>query len=146
MEVMSRNGCKAIDNYTIDEIGISSLVLMENAANEVANKIVSLGDKFIIFCGNGNNGGDGLVIARKLILEDKDVCIVIVSKNERYSEDFIVNMNILKKLTNNFIYIKGVEDINFLKEVSSNYKIAVDCIFGVGLNRVLEEFYIGLII
>lgn len=145
MEVMSRNGCKAIDKYTIDEIGISSLVLMENAANEVANKIISLGDRFIIFCGNGNNGGDGLVIARKLILEDKDVCIVIVSKNERYSEDFIVNMNILKKLTNNFIYIKGVEDINFLKEVSNNYKIAVDCIFGVGLNRVLEDFYIGLI-
>lgn len=145
MEVMSRNGCKAIDKYTIDEIGISSLVLMENAANEVANKIISLGNKFIIFCGNGNNGGDGLVIARKLILEDKDVCIVIVSKNERYSEDFIVNMNILKKLTNNFIYIKGVEDINFLKEVSNNYKIAVDCIFGVGLNRVLEDFYMGLI-
>ncbi|MCF0149487.1 MAG: bifunctional ADP-dependent NAD(P)H-hydrate dehydratase/NAD(P)H-hydrate epimerase, partial [Clostridium sp.] len=116
MEIMSRDGCKALDKYTIDEVGIPSLVLMENAANEVLRKIVNLDDKFIIFCGNGNNGGDGLAIARKLILEEKDVCIVIVSKNEKYSEDFLINLNILKKLTNNFIYITKIEDINLLKD------------------------------
>ena len=85
MEVMSREGCKALDKYTIDEVGIPSLVLMENAASEIFNKIVNLDSKFIVFCGNGNNGGDGLAIARKLILEEKDVCIVIVSKKEKYS-------------------------------------------------------------
>ena len=145
MEIMSRDGCKALDKYTIDEVGIPSLVLMENAANEVLRKIVNLDDKFIIFCGNGNNGGDGLAIARKLILEEKDVCIVIVSKNEKYSEDFLINLNILKKLTNNFIYITKIEDINLLKDLSNHYKIAIDCIFGVGLNRVLEDFYTKLI-
>lgn len=145
MEVMSIDRCKAIDKYTIDEIGIPSLVLMENAAKEVVDKVISLGDKFIIFCGNGNNGGDGLVIARKLILENKDICVVIVSKNEKYSEDFLVNFNILKKLTNNFIHIRNVKDIYYLKAVSNNYKVAVDCIFGIGLNRVLEDFYIELI-
>ena len=145
MEVMSRNGCKKLDKYTIDEVGIPSLVLMENAANKVFDKIVNLEGKFIVFCGNGNNGGDGLAIARKLILEEKDVCIVIVSKDEKYSEDFLININILRKLTKNFIYIRNIEDIAFLKEVSSNYNIAIDCIFGVGLNRVLDVFYTKII-
>ncbi len=145
MEVLSREGCKLLDKYAIDEIGIPSLVLMENAANEVTNKILDLNEKFIIFCGNGNNGGDGLAIARKLILEDKDICIVIVSNSDKYSNDFMVNMNILKKLTSNFIYIKDINDISKLNEVASNYKIAVDCIFGVGLNRVLDDFYIKVI-
>ncbi len=145
MEIMSREGCKALDKYTIDEIGIPSVILMENAANEVFRKIVNLNGKFIIFCGNGNNGGDGLAIARKLVIEEKDVCIVIVSKNENYSEDFLTNINILKKLTNNFIYIRGIEDINLLKEISKDYRIAIDCIFGVGLNRVLDDFYTKVI-
>lgn len=145
MEVMSRNGCKKLDKYTIDEVGIPSLVLMENAANKVFDKIVNLEGKFIVFCGNGNNGGDGLAIARKLILEEKDVCIVIVSKDEKYSADFLININILRKLTKNFIYIRNIEDIAFLKEVSSNYNIAIDCIVGVGLNRVLDVFYTKII-
>ena len=51
MEVMSRNGCKKLDKYTIDEVGIPSLVLMENAANKVFDKIVNLEGKFIVFVG-----------------------------------------------------------------------------------------------
>lgn len=145
MEVMSRDGCKEIDRYTIEEIGIPSLVLMENAAKEVTDKVVGLGEKFIIFCGSGNNGGDGLAIARKLILENKDVCIVIVSQNDKYSNDFLVNYNILRKLTNNIIYLKNIKDIEILKEVLNKYEIVLDCIFGVGLNRVLDEFYIKVI-
>lgn len=145
IEIMSKNKCKILDKYTIEEVGIPSLILMENAANEVIKEIIHIYDKFIVFCGNGNNGGDGLAIARKLILEDKDVCVVIVSKKEEYSDDFLVNMKILKKLTNNIIYIRSVKDIHFLYEASSKYEIAIDCIFGVGLNRVLEEFYIKVI-
>ena len=145
MEVMTRNGCKELDRYAINEVGIPSIVLMENAANEVFKKVVNLDGKFIIFCGNGNNGGDGLAIARKLILEERDVCIVIVSENDRYSTDFLTNVNILKKLTKNFIHIRNIEDIDLLKEVSSSYRVAIDCIFGVGLNRVLDGFYTKVI-
>ncbi|MDV4152502.1 NAD(P)H-hydrate dehydratase [Clostridium sp. AL.422] len=145
IEVMSREGCKELDKCAIEEVGIPSIVLMENAANEVANRIIDLDDKFIIFCGNGNNGGDGLAIARKLILAGKDVCVVIISKSKRYSEDFLVNMNILEKITNNFIHISDISDIRLLDRVLNKYRIAIDCIFGVGLNRVLEQFYIKLI-
>lgn len=145
MEVMSINKCKEIDRYTIEELGIPSIVLMENAANEVTNRVNNLGDKFVIFCGAGNNGGDGLAIARKLLLKNKDVCVVIVSKNDKYSTDFLVNFNVLKKLTNNIVYIKSKEDLAMLNKISYKYEIAIDCIFGVGLNRALEEFYVDII-
>ena len=145
MEVMSREGCKEIDRYTIEEIGIQSLVLMENAAKEVTDRVLNLGNKFIIFCGSGNNGGDGLAIARKLLLENKDVYIVIVSEKDNYSKDFLVNYKILMKLTTNILYLKDTKDIEKLNEVLDKYEIVLDCIFGVGLNRVLDEFYIKII-
>lgn len=145
MEVMSREGCKEIDRYTIEEIGIQSLVLMENAAKEVTDRVLNLGNKFIIFCGSGNNGGDGLAIARKLLLENKDVYIVIVSEKDNYSKDFLVNYKILMKLTTNILYLKNTKDIEKLNEVLNKYEIVLDCIFGVGLNRVLDEFYIKVI-
>ena len=91
MYIMSTNKCKKVDRYTIDEIGIPSIVLMENAANEIVNKVVNLGEKFIVFCGNGNNGGDGLAIARKLILKNKDVYVVIINRNGKCSSDFSIN-------------------------------------------------------
>ena len=117
IEVMSQEGCKKLDRYTIDEIGIPSIVLMENAASEVVARIADLNDKFIVFCGTGNNGGDGLAIARKLLVKEKDVYVVIIGENKKCSEDFFVNINILKKLTNKFIYIKSIEDIKLLKKL-----------------------------
>ena len=72
MEVFSVNGVRKIDSETINTIGIPSIVLMENAAEGIFSKIVHKGKRFIFFCGTGNNGGDGLAIARKLIL---DICV-----------------------------------------------------------------------
>lgn len=145
MEVMSTSICKKIDNDTIREVGIPSIVLMENAAKEVADRIMNLDNKFIVFCGHGNNGGDGLAIARKLINENKDVCVVIVNESNNYSEDFLINFNILKKLTDNILYIRNINDIYSLNKIIEKYEIVIDCIFGIGLNRVLEEFYVSLI-
>lgn len=51
MEIMSTNSCKEIDRYAIEEIGIPSLVLMENAAKEVTDRIINLGSRFVVFCG-----------------------------------------------------------------------------------------------
>lgn len=145
MRIMSVDKCKEIDRYTIEEVGIPGLVLMENAAGEVCGNIINYGDKFLIFCGNGNNGGDGLAIARKLLIENKDVTVAIVNSADNYSKDFLVNLDILKKLTNNIIYIKEDGDIESLKNRIEKYDVVVDCIFGVGLNRPLNDFYIKLI-
>ena len=56
MYVVSRQTAKLIDEYTINTIGIPSIVLMENAGEKIFELIKSKGDKYIIFCGIGNNG------------------------------------------------------------------------------------------
>ena len=88
MYVMSRDGCKMIDKKAIEIVGIPSIVLMENAANEVFSKIKDLGQSFTVICGTGNNGGDGLAIGRKLVLAKREVHFVIISPRENYSNDF----------------------------------------------------------
>ncbi|GAA0086981.1 bifunctional ADP-dependent NAD(P)H-hydrate dehydratase/NAD(P)H-hydrate epimerase [Clostridium sp. CTA-7] len=145
MYVMSTNKCMCIDKYTIEKVGIPGIVLMENAANEVVNKIFNMGEKFIIFCGKGNNGGDGLAIARKLILKNKDVLVVVVNKNDNCSNEFSTNLEIIKKITSKITYISNEKDIESLISIFSSYKVGIDCLFGIGLNRELSGLYIGLI-
>ena len=108
MEVLSRKGCKNIDNYTIKNIGIPSIVLMENAANGIISIIRSLGNKVIIFCGTGNNGGDGLAVARKLWLLKKDIEVVLVGNVEKLSEETKINLNIINSLN---IPVFNIKDI-----------------------------------
>lgn len=139
MYVVSRQTAKLIDEYTINTIGIPRIVLMENAGEKIFELIKSKGDKYIIFCGIGNNGGDGLVIARKLFLLGKGVKIVVVNCGTQKSLEFVTNINIIKKLN---IEIKEINKYSdFDKELIDNIKnsdIVLDSIFGIGLNRIIE--------
>lgn len=145
MYILSVDKCKKLDEYTISNIGIPSIVLMENAAEKIINKIKGKADKFLVICGVGNNGGDGLAIARKLILQDKCVEIIIVNEKSKYTNDFNINLNILKNMECSIKYIKTNKDINILDDMLNKFDIIVDCIFGVGLNRNLNDFYINII-
>ena len=91
MEVVTSKCAKLMDEYTINNIGIPGIVLMENAASEIYSSILHKGEKFIIFCGTGNNGGDGLVVARKLMLSGKKVVVVICGNLNKSTEEFNVN-------------------------------------------------------
>ena len=64
MYIMSKKNCSDIDAQAINEYKIPSIILMENAAEQIFNNIKNLANKYIIFCGNGNNGADGLAIGR----------------------------------------------------------------------------------
>lgn len=135
MYIMSSEACRKVDDYTIKRIGIPSIVLMENAANVIVEKIKDLGEKYFIFCGEGNNGGDGLAIGRKLINLNKEVVFIIINERNKCTPDFEVNINILKNIEANIIYINEEETINKIKcEIKGN-EVVIDCIFGVGLNR-----------
>ena len=73
------------DEYTIQKIGIPSLVLMERAALKTVEVMKEKGislDHCLVVCGSGNNGGDGFAVARLLYLEGKDVCAVFAGKDE----------------------------------------------------------------
>lgn len=141
IEVFQSDKCRSMDDQAIKEYGIPSIVLMENAARGVFEDIYSEGESFLILCGKGNNGGDALALARHLVIEGKKIKVVIISRNDNYSEDFRTNFDILKKIINDdqISYIKSENDITeeFIKDLVY-YDVTVDGIFGVGLNRKLD--------
>jgi len=130
------------DAYTIKNEPISSVDLMERAAKEcfiwLARK-ASFKQSFSIFCGPGNNGGDGLVIARMLAKAQHSVEVYILNLNDKYSSDFEVNLKRLKDQAdqdNCRIHYISPEGIGF-DEINPQ-SIIVDAIFGSGLNKNLK--------
>ena len=137
---------KAMDSYAINNIGIPSIVLMENAALKVVKNIdLDKNNSFTIVCGVGNNGGDGLAVARHLILNGKIVDLFIIGNLEKGTQDFNVNLNIHKNLDVEFVNISKDEDLNLLKESLDKNHMTIDSIFGIGLARdVGGMFYDGI--
>lgn len=138
MKVLSATNTKKVDSYCINTIGIPSIVLMENAAEQVKRVIANKGNRFLIICGEGNNGGDGLAVARKLFMDNKEVCVVICNGTGKRTEDFLINYNILNNIGVEILQLEEIIDNERLKERISYYDVIVDCIFGIGLNREIK--------
>lgn len=141
MNIGSAQNIRDLDAYCINELGIPSIVLMENAALKIL-KHISYDEfkNYIIICGKGNNGGDGLVVARHLISHGMEVKVFIVGKGNP-SGDFIINYNILKNIKANIIEIQGEEELNLLKESIEEKSFVLDSIFGTGLKREVEGLF-----
>ena len=142
MITISCEEMKAMDYYAINNICIPSIVLMENAALKVIKNIdLDSTDSFTVVCGVGNNGGDGLAIARHLVLEGKDVDLFILGNLEKATKDFNVNLKILKNLEVNFENIKDENGLALFKESLSKNDLTIDAIFGIGLTRDVLGVY-----
>lgn len=142
MKVVTANEMKEIDSITINKIGIPSSVLMERAGLAVVKKIkeLSIKDrKAIVIAGNGNNGGDGIVVARNLKNEGWDVKIFIFNEPDRLKEDALKQFKIA---LNCGLQIENIK--NFLSQISilkKEYNILVDAIFGTGLSKNITNIY-----
>ena len=139
MKILNALQIKQADEFTIKNEPILSIDLMERAATKcvewLKNKYNS--DKsFAIFCGVGNNGGDGLVIARLLTENKYNVKVFIVEFSKNYSPDFIINLEKLKK-TNMELVTLSEKDFQFKIAADT---IVIDAIFGSGLNKPIEGF------
>ncbi|HQO73030.1 MAG TPA: NAD(P)H-hydrate epimerase [Sedimentibacter sp.] len=145
MESISCQEMKEMDSYAINTVGIPSIVLMENAALKVINNIDLNFNNFTVVCGRGNNGGDGLAIARHLIIKGKKVRIYIAGDLKSGTEDFNINLNILKNLKAEIINIKDEKELLQLKEDLSVSDITIDALFGIGLKRNIEGLYLEII-
>lgn len=133
---------KNIDSYAINNIGIPSIVLMENAALKVVRNIdLHNMNKFTIICGVGNNGGDGLAVARHLVLRNKHIDLFIVGDLDKGTKDFNINLNILKNIEIDFTHITRYEDLAQLKTPLEKNDLTIDSIFGIGLTRKVEGLY-----
>jgi len=145
MESISCQEMKEMDSYAINTVGIPSIVLMENAALKVINNIDLNYNNYTVVCGRGNNGGDGLAIARHLIIKGKKVRIYIAGDLKSGTEDFNINLNILKNLKAEIINIKDEKELLQLKEDLSVSDITIDALFGIGLKRNIEGLYLEII-
>jgi len=136
-----------LDRVTIEEYGIPSLVLMENAGRSCTDRILRiLQDKVVapeeasvaVVCGRGNNGGDGMVIARHLVNRGVYVEVFLLSEVEDLSTDARTQYEIIKKMDVECRFVRdqeGVEDLRtFLEEVH----LCVDGILGTGLSSPLQ--------
>ena len=97
--VLNRDQIREVDRRAVEEYGMSTLVLMENAGRGVADKLSQWGttEKVVICCGKGNNGGDGFVLARHLDLRGVPVRVLVWAEPEELSGDAGVNFQISRK-------------------------------------------------
>jgi NAD(P)H-hydrate epimerase len=144
MKILSTNQTRALDEYTIKNEPILSVDLMERAAQAFVNSFVLKYDntfKTLIFCGVGNNGGDGLAVARKLHQLGYDVDTYVLSDFKKGSTDFLTNLERLKS-QNSF---KILTDSSQLAWPLSEKAVIIDALFGSGLNRKIEGFSVEII-
>lgn len=139
---ISREEMIRLDKRAIEYYKIRSIVLMENAAMAIYHEISSY-DSYTIVCGTGNNGGDGVALARHLLLNKKDVDLFVIKGHE--SDEFKENIEILKKLTDNIFYIEDKNDLDKLVSSIEISEITVDAIFGTGLSRKVDGIYSDVI-
>jgi hydroxyethylthiazole kinase-like uncharacterized protein yjeF len=138
MKVFTAAQIKACDAYTIHASSISSLDLMERAAARCVEWLVMNTPKdsvFVVLCGTGNNGGDGLVITRMLHRQGYGAKAFLLKFSENLSEDCSANLERLLKTDNNIV--STLEPGSFITDIPPNI-IVVDAILGTGLNRQAE--------
>lgn len=127
------------DKTAIHEHKIPSLILMEHAAlgcTKIIQKHLQPGDQILILCGPGNNGGDGLAIARLL----QRPCIVYAPKASSMSNDERIQWDMLEK--NEQVHFSSFEETLSLMQ---NADMVIDALFGNGLSRNIEDNYKTLI-
>ncbi len=131
-----------IDEYCVSKIGISELVLMENAAIRVLNNLdAGKNNYFVLVCGPGNNGGDGFALARHLFILNKSIQVFFVGNLEKMSESSKVNYKILKAMGVHITNIIASEDVETLKFAVITSDIVIDGILGTGITRNITGIY-----
>lgn len=139
MKIPDIKAARAADAYTIENEPISSVDLMERAATQIyfwlMHNLKSKEVSIKIFCGMGNNGGDGLVLARLLATNDIFAQVYVVHVSENFSHDCEVNYERLKAIPEVPMY--GVFSKDDFPKIDDN-DIIIDALFGSGLNRPLE--------
>lgn len=130
-----------VDKYTIEKMGLSSLVLMERAALSVATKVAEVAVNFThdvniaVVCGCGNNGADGIAVARILSWQGLKVDIIVVGDRTKATEEFLYQEKIA---INSGLTFGNPQHL-------SEYYIVIDAIFGVGLKRDIEGSYADIV-
>lgn len=143
MKIFTASVIKEWDRYTISNEPVSSIDLMERAALACVQWLMKeqlCTDPINIFCAKGNNGGDGLAIARILHLHGCQVSVFILESELKGSDDFEINFSRLQRLLK-INFLSTFEDFPVLK----TNEVVIDALFGTGLNKPIEGIAAALI-
>ncbi|MDD2619828.1 MAG: NAD(P)H-hydrate dehydratase [Syntrophomonadaceae bacterium] len=145
MKLLSAREMKDIDKRATSEYGIPSLLLMENAGIrtvEIIEKMLerTQGKKVLIISGKGNNGGDGLVIARHLMNAGAYVDTFLLTREDEMTVDSHTNYNILSKMKGNILPLYGEKDLDKLMLSLLSCDLIVDALYGIGFKGTLSDF------
>ena len=146
MKVVTAAEMRQIDQDTIEGIGIPGIVLMETAGSAIVRAIKQhypACKRIGILAGKGNNGGDGIVIARQLAHAGRDVHLFLLSSPESFTGEAYINLQIAKNLQLRIAEIHtdtalGVEKDAFLNHIAS-CELLVDAILGTGLRGEVRD-------
>jgi len=135
---MSVEDCRKLDQLAVSEFGIPSILLMENAAialkQHVLRMLLNREDGPIhIYCGPGNNAGDGFALARHLSNLNLNTVIILSNAFDQYKGDAKINLDIIRKMG---LPIIAAE--TFLVEIPAPASLIVDALFGTGLAREID--------
>ena len=136
MKITSVDEMRFMDRYAIEKLGIAEEILMENAglaAVDLLQREIGIsGKKFVIFCGSGNNGGDGLVVARFIHSCGGSVKVFLLSESNKYRGAAKTNFAIIARLP---IEVIKLGNAAITKKDIAHCDVIIDAIFGTGLDR-----------
>ena len=148
MKVLSSKQMYEIDRKTIIGYGIPDMILMENAGISVVHTILKrYPDKksAAVFTGSGNNGGDGLVIARHLFQNKYNVTVFYAGDQEKASKSNRKNLSICEKLNIPIVPVNDAKKLKKNNELIKKHEIIIDALLGIGLKTPLKGIYLAAV-
>ena len=148
MRILTAESMSQVDRVAIEDFGIPSLVLMENAALGLVDAI---GESYpevravSIFCGPGNNGGDGLALARHLSIRGYHVEVTLVTGGRQPAGDAAIQLGICQAQGLPIREVEEEDGIQGCVEMARRTDLVVDALFGIGLARPLEGQFAELV-
>src|SRR5689334_10610791 len=145
MRILSTTQMREADRRTIDDIGLPSLVLMENAGRQVVAAIEAMyadlqERQVAVLCGRGNNGGDGFVVARTLAQRGVDVSVFLIGRVADVRGDARVNLEILGRIGLTVVEVADSQAWELHVSEVGDCTLIVDAMFGTGLNAPISGF------
>lgn len=138
---------KAIDLKAKEKFGISTLVLMENAGSAITQEAMRISrgrGRIAIFCGKGNNGGDGFVTARHLLTSNVKPDIFLAGRICEVENEAKINLEALLKLRQKIVEINR-ENLYLVRNKIPRYSLIIDALLGVGLKGEVRGVFRDLI-
>lgn len=150
MKVVTGSEMMRIEQQAIEEYGIPSILLMENASLATLQAVEELlgefkGKRVVILAGKGNNGGDGLAVGRHLVNRGVEVKVFLCGCSDELKPDSFTNFRLLKSLGATIFQVKGETELRAFKLALLTCDLAVDSLYGTGFRGALppvEESYV----